>query len=413
MPTHDIDPQDFPVRELHYALPPERIAQYPLAERDASKLLVYRDGQISEDVFSQVGRHLPAGSLLVFNDTRVIPARLHFQTPTGATVEVFCLEPVADGVDPGQAVAQAQPALWRCMVGGAKKWKQPVLEKVVGGHRLRAEQRGRDGKLFLIAFDWEPAALSFGEVLQAFGEVPIPPYFDRDTEEIDRHRYQTVYAGREGSVAAPTAGLHFTDRVFADLDAMGVARAFVTLHVGAGTFLPIQGATLRDHEMHAEWIDVGSGLLRALVDRLGRGAEAAPVIAVGTTSLRTLESLYWMGVKVLGNPDADVSALEVQQWDPYQLPQHFPADAAIAALADWAARRKLSRVMARTRLLIVPAYRPRMAQALVTNFHQPGSTLLLLIGAFVGDDWQRIYQHAMDHGFRFLSYGDSSLLWRR
>lgn len=454
--SQDISPRDIEVAQCQYALPQERIAQYPLAERDASKLLIYRGGEISESTYREIARHLPVGCLLVFNDTKVIPARLHFQTPTGATIEVLCLEPVTDGMDPGAAVSVHQSATWKCMVGNAKRWKADFLEKQSPSGKLQARLLGREANVFLVEFTWAPAEWNFGEVLQAWGEVPIPPYFDRESEEIDRLRYQTVYAGREGSVAAPTAGLHFTDRVFEDLREAGINWDFVTLHVGAGTFLPIKGERLGEHEMHAEWIDVDLGLVDRLIAQLEQGESGGGVVAVGTTSLRTLESLYWMGVRamhVLGarataNPEVlhgqmqeptpqwpslqgldgvngqmqeptpqwpSLQGLEVGQWDAYELPpppgmEALPeAKLALEALRSLLRAQGHTRVVAKTRLLIVPAYRMRVVRAIVTNFHQPGSTLLLLVGAFLGADWQRVYQYALDNDYRFLSYGDGGL----
>lgn len=413
--TQPQSPKDFEVAQLRYDLPQDRIAQYPLAERDLSKLLLYRGGQITESIYRDIHAHLPAGCLLVFNDTKVIPARLHFQTPTGATIEILCLEPVQSGLDPGTAVAQQQPATWKCMVGNAKRWKVDTLTKESPNGNLQARLIGREDKLFLVEFTWTPEEQAFGDVLQTWGEIPIPPYFDRDSEEIDRVRYQTTYAGREGSVAAPTAGLHFTERVFESLKSKSISTDFVTLHVGAGTFLPIKGDRLRDHEMHAEWIDVELRLIDRHIEQLQRGAEGGGVIAVGTTSLRTMESLYWMGVKSMHSPGASIESLEVGQWDPYELPpppgQAALPDAvtALQALRTHAHALGHDRVVARTRLLIVPTYPVRIARAIVTNFHQPGSTLLLLIGAFLGDDWQRVYQYALDNDFRFLSYGDGGI----
>lgn len=405
----NVHPRDLSISRFTYDLPDSRIARYPLPDRDASKLLVYRDGNISEDHYRNIASLLPEGALMVFNDTKVIEARLLFRKETGGQVEIFCLEP--QDAEPSGAMMQEGSATWKCLVGGAGKWKQGALarEWTEGQKplRLEAEKVGVVPDGFLVRFSWKPEDLSFAEVLHRAGLVPLPPYLQRESEAMDTERYQTVYAKYEGSVAAPTAGLHFTRHTLDALRARGITTDFVTLHVGAGTFKPVKAEKMEEHVMHAEWIDV----TRAFVEELS-GA-AGPVIPVGTTALRTLESLYWMGVKVMHSKARRLEDLAVNQWEPYDdasspLPDRKEA---LTVLAAWLQRHGMPRLVTQTQLLIAPGYRPRVAEALVTNFHQPGSTLLLLVAALIGEDWKKVYQYALDHDFRFLSYGDGSLVW--
>lgn len=407
------DPRQIPIREYTYSLPEERIAKFPLPERDASKLLLYRNGLIRERIYRDLATEIPEGALMVFNDTRVVEARLSFRKPTGGNIEIFCLEPHPDYPDISTALAQKGKVLWHCLIGGASKWKagQVLVKSIrVEGMELLLEARYREksSDVFVIELNWSPSSLSFAEVLHHLGAIPLPPYIKRDAETSDRERYQTVYARAEGSVAAPTAGLHFTEHIFQELEKKHIRRGQVTLHVGAGTFKPVKSETIGDHEMHAEWIDVSRPFLEQLQRQQGR-----PVIAVGTTSLRTLESLYWLGVKALkGHPDPVAAGLE--QWECYeQGGEPVPVERAIGALLQWMAERKASRIITRTRIIIAPGYELKMADALVTNFHQPQSTLLLLIAAVIGDDWKSVYTYALKNDFRFLSYGDGSLLWKK
>lgn len=388
-----MNPRKLRIEDYTYDLPDARVAQYPLGERDASKLLVYKAGEIGEARYRDLPRFIPKGTLMVFNDTKVIEARLLFRKETGGQIEIFCLEPL--DAEPSRAMMQQGSATWKCLVGGAGKWKSgPLVRSWEGGLRLEAEKEGTVPDGYRVRFRWSPEDLHFAEVLHQAGLVPLPPYLNRSTEDLDTERYQTVYARFDGSVAAPTAGLHFTKDLLAGLKDNGVTTDFVTLHVGAGTFKPVKAEHMEEHVMHAEWIDA----TRAFVERLR--AHEGPVVAVGTTALRTLESLYWMGVKGSDEP--------LSQWEIYEtLPQDVSRRDALGALLE----RMGDRLITQTQLLIAPGYRPRVAGGLVTNFHQPGSTLLLLVAALLGEDWRMVYRYAMEHAFRFLSYGDGSLLW--
>ena len=409
------DPRNLQIREYTYDLPEERVARYPLADRDGSRLLIYKAGNIAESVYRNLPEYLPPGAFMVFNDTKVIEARLLMQKPTGGQIEIFCLEPL--DTEPSGAMMQQGHATWKCLVGGAGKWKQGQLEKVLekvlekdgqGALRLQAEKIGSLPDGYKIRFSWTPSDLHFAEVLHLAGLIPLPPYLNRQAEQLDTDRYQTVYARFDGSVAAPTAGLHFTDGLLASLKEEGILMDFVTLHVGAGTFKPVKAERMEDHVMHAEWIDVRADFIARLLQVDG------PVIPVGTTALRTLESLYWMGVKVLQGPVADMEALTLTQWELYDgLPGEVNRADALGALLGWLKDRGADRLVTQTQLLMAPGYKVRTADALVTNFHQPGSTLLLLVAALVGEDWKNIYTYALTHHFRFLSYGDGSLLWFR
>ena len=403
-------PSQLQIKDFTYNLPDERIARYPLAERDLSKLLIYKEGQITEDVYRNIVEHLPADSLLLFNNTKVIEARILFQKSTGSIIEIFCLEPAA-GVELTQAMMSQGSVRWTCLVGGAGKWKQRFLEKILstpdGEVLLKAEKLQQAHGSFEIEFSWDNAHFTFAELLHFAGVLPLPPYLQRQTEVADYERYQTVYAKQEGSVAAPTAGLHFTPLLLQQLQEHGIKKQFVTLHVGAGTFQPVKSETMRQHNMHREWIEIARDTVEDLLKQIPR-----PVIAVGTTSLRSMESLYWMGVKAIINPDATIDQLEVQQWDAYDLPQQdVTAEEALQALLQWMWRNQLKQLVCHTQILIAPGYATRIASAIITNFHQPNSTLLLLVAALIRDDWKQVYAHAMKNNFRFLSYGDGSLLW--
>ena len=407
-------PHQLRIQDFHYDLPAGRIAPAPLADRAASRLLVSRAGVISDKTFRDLPAELPADSLLIFNDTRVVRARLLAQRPTGGAVELFCLEPVAPHRALEPALQQTGAATWRCLVGHGRRWKSgPVsLSFQFAGQpaTLWAERQAHEtGGESLINFRWEPAALPFAEVLRAAGHLPLPPYLHRAATPADAVRYQTVYAAHEGAVAAPTAGLHFTPELLAELAGRGIGTGQLTLHVGAGTFQPVKAETMADHPMHAEPIIVSAELLRQLLVHRPR-----PVIAVGTTSLRTLESLYWLGAALVRGGPTPPAALEVSQWQPYAaLPPGaaaVPAEAALQALLAHLEATGSAAVEASTRLLIAPGYRFRLVRGLITNFHQPESTLLLLVAALLGPGWRAVYEHALRQGYRFLSYGDSSLL---
>ena len=397
------------IEDYTYNLPDERIAKFPLAEREASKLLIYRGGRIEESRFSEVRRLLRAGQMLVFNNTKVIHARLFFRKATGAVIEVFCLEPYLP-VDYAQNFAARDSCEWSCMVGNLKKWKEGSIacDFTYGEatYRLTAEKvRQQEGEL-IIRFSWT-GGLSFSEVLEGCGRIPIPPYLNRETQESDKETYQTVYSKIKGSVAAPTAGLHFTPRVLDALREKGVALEELTLHVGAGTFKPVKSEEIEGHEMHTEYISVNRSTLEKLVAHEGKA------IAVGTTSVRTLESLYHIGVTLLHNPNATEEDLHVKQWQPYETALETaatPAVDALQAIIAYLDRHHMETLHSSTQIIIAPGYEYRIVKAMVTNFHQPQSTLLLLVSAFLHGDWRKIYDYALAHDFRFLSYGDSSLL---
>lgn len=405
------DPKHIHIADYNYDLPDERIAKYPKAVRDESKLLLYRGGQISEDVFYNLPNYLPKGELLVFNNTKVIQARLHFHKSTGALIEVFCLEPHTPH-DYQVNFATTRRVAWTCLIGNLKKWKEGKLERTinVGGKEvlLTAERVGVSGTGYEVVFDWGDDTVAFSEVLEAIGELPIPPYLNRETEASDLKTYQTVYSKVKGSVAAPTAGLHFTERVLAALDNNGIERNEITLHVGAGTFKPVKSEEIGGHPMHSEWIAVK----RESIERLL--AHGGYCVAVGTTSVRTLESLYYIGVMLHRNPDAHQDDLHVPQWMPYEYAASpelkLTTVEALRAIVDWLDRNKLPVLHTSTQIIIAPGYEYHVVKAMVTNFHQPKSTLLLLVSALIGDNWRRVYDYALSHDFRFLSYGDSSLL---
>lgn len=392
-----------------YELPDERIAKYPLPERDASKLLVFRNHNIEESIFRNVGSYLPEGAMLVFNNTKVIRARLAMHKSTGANIEVFCLEPTLPS-DVQQAFAVKDVTEWKCIVGNSKKWKEGLITHTlnIGSDEviLSAERLSSADNTSIVRFTWNNNAYSFAEIIEHAGVTPIPPYLNRETEDIDNTRYQTVYSEHKGSVAAPTAGLHFTNSVLDEIKSNGHELVNLTLHVGAGTFKPIQTADVKDHVMHSEHIVVTKESILSILNNAKAGKK---LIAVGTTSVRTLESLYWLGVKRLQNQNIDSLA----QWDAYNLPQNVSLVDSFSALMDYLSENELDEVHSATQIMIVPGYTLRVIDGLITNFHQPHSTLLLLIAAVVGDDWHKIYDYALSHDFRFLSYGDSSLLMRQ
>ena len=399
------DPRHIRISEYNYALPDDRIAKYPLAQRDHSKLLVYRKGEVTEDVFYNLPDYLPEGALMVFNNTKVIQARMHFRKETGALIEVFLLEPAAP-TDYELMFQTTGHCAWYCLVGNLKKWKEGSLKREIEVRCTRITISATRGELHgtshRIDFEWD-GNISFAELIDMMGELPIPPYLNRETEESDKTTYQTVYSKIKGSVAAPTAGLHFTPEVLAALDAHGIDREELTLHVGAGTFKPVKSEEIEGHEMHTEFISVRRETIEKLI------AHHASAIAVGTTSVRTLESLYYMGLKVMRNPDLSESDLHVAQWEPYSI-EGESAEVSLQALASWMDRHQLKVLHSSTQIIIAPGYDYKIVKMLVTNFHQPQSTLLLLVSAFVKGDWHRIYDYALNHNFRFLSYGDSSLL---
>ncbi|MBP3202125.1 MAG: S-adenosylmethionine:tRNA ribosyltransferase-isomerase [Bacteroidales bacterium] len=395
------------IEDYNYGLDDARIAKYPLPERDASKLLHYKNGCVTEHVFRDLPSLLPPESLMVFNDTKVVPARLHFQRESGAHIEIFCLEPVAPA-EYNTAFAATDSCSWKCVIGNAKKWKNdslklynPKQNPAVSALALTAELEERDGKTGTVRFSWQGGE-AFSRVLEIAGTVPIPPYLNRESEAVDAERYQTLYARIRGSVAAPTAGLHFTENVMDGLKAKGIELQNVCLHVGAGTFLPVKSSLVSEHPMHREPFVVSKALLQELV------GQNRPLIAVGTTSVRTLESLYYLGVSVLENGEP----ADVRQWAPYEREYPYSTRDALQALIDYLDRKGSEALTAGTRIIIVPGFRFRLVDKMVTNFHQPESTLILLISAFVNGDWRRIYDFALEHDFRFLSYGDSSLLER-
>ena len=405
-------PKDLQIKDFSYNLPDERIAKYPLANRDQSKLLIYKGEQISESVYQQIAKEIPENSLLLFNNTKVVEARILFQKETGATIEIFCLEPDDRYPDITSAMLQKGKVFWKCLVGGAKKWKEPQISKsiLIGGRTIAftAERREQIADYYLIEFNWVDADISFAEILHAAGLIPLPPYLNRAAEKSDLDRYQTIYAKYDGSVAAPTAGLHFTEAVFEQLEAKNIERAYLTLHVGAGTFKPVKAEKIEGHEMHAEFIEVSVDLIQKIISKLNE-----TIIPVGTTSMRTIESLYWLGVKTILRSDIALSELVINQWDPYTLDaSSISASEALQALIVWMQKNELELLITKTQIIIAPGYSFKIAKALITNFHQPQSTLLLLVSALIGEEWKRVYEYALENDFRFLSYGDGCLLWK-
>ena len=397
------------IDDFDYDLPDERIAKYPLQQRDSSKLLLWRNGELSESRFSEIASFLPENSLLVCNNTRVIQARIVFHKTTGARIEVFCLEPLLPS-DYALSLSATGSCEWKCMVGNLKKWKEGALEQTIlfdgKDVTFSAELMETEGNTHRIRFSWSDDTLSFSEILMKIGELPIPPYLHRKTEENDKKTYQTVYSKIEGSVAAPTAGLHFTPEVFDKLKSKNIETEELTLHVGAGTFQPVKSATIDTHTMHTETIAVPLETIRHIQRKLGN------IIAVGTTSVRTLESLYYLGKGPLNPPSADGDLLNIQvsQWEPYENTNDIPVETALQNIIDYLEKNDLDTLHAETQILIKPGFQFRIINGMITNFHQPKSTLLLLVSAFVGGNWRKIYDYALSNDFRFLSYGDSSLL---
>jgi S-adenosylmethionine:tRNA ribosyltransferase-isomerase len=405
-------PRSIAITDYTYLLPEDKIASYPLAERDASKLLIYRNGEIAEDVYRNIDNYLPEESLLVFNNSRVIEARIVFQKPGGGLIEIFCLEPHEQYADIKNGMLQQRRVLWKCLIGGASKWKtgQVLSKSIEDNHQLiilEAKYIAKQTDAFIIELSWAPGTLSFAEVLHLAGLIPLPPYIKRMAETSDKERYQTIYAEPGGSVAAPTAGLHFTPVIFDRLKQKNIHTCFVTLHVGAGTFKPVKSEIMREHHMHAEFIDVSIETIQQLL------AYHQSIFSVGTTSLRTLESIYWMGVKTILEPGTKIENLFINQWQVYdELQQYNPtAKEALESLLLWMAKNNVRQLRGKTQILIAPGYQCKVVKGLITNFHQPQSTLLLLIAAFIGEDWRKVYDYALKNDFRFLSYGDGCLLY--
>ena len=401
------DTKHIKISEFNYPLPDERIAKFPLSVRDESKLLVYRQGEVSEDRFTSLPDYLESGEMMVFNNTKVIQARLHFRKETGALIEVFCLEPIEPN-DYVLSFQQTKKCSWLCMVGNLKKWKEGALKREVevkGRTITLTATRGEcRGTSHWIDFEWNDNTLTFADVLEAVGELPIPPYLNRETQESDKQTYQTVYSKIKGSVAAPTAGLHFTERVLKALDDKGIDREELTLHVGAGTFKPVKSEEIEGHEMHTEYISVNRRTIEKLI------AHGGKTIAVGTTSVRTLESLYYIGILIHQNPEANQEELHVKQWMPYEPHPALTPVESLQGILAYLDRHGMEALHTSTQIIIAPGYEYKIVKKIVTNFHQPQSTLLLLVSAFVKGDWKKIYDYALSHDFRFLSYGDSSLL---
>lgn len=396
--------QDLYINEYNYDLPEDRIATHPLAERDASGLLLYDNGTISDLTFSNLPELLCENDHLILNNTKVIPARLYFRKPTGGLIEIFCLEPISGHGDFQLAMSQVSSIQYECLVGGAAKWKQGHVYIQSETFELKAEMIGRRGEFFQIKFSWTPAEMSFSEILDLCGELPLPPYFKRKTEVDDLDRYQTVYSQHKGSVAAPTAGLHFTPAVFNRLKEKGIKISYITLHVGAGTFKPVTSDRVADHEMHREYFSIPVDVLSALAEPLG-----GRIISVGTTTLRALESTYWLASKTKQQTDD----FHIEQWESYSIKGELTIQEAFQGLLKEAKESSKTSLLASTSILIGPGYNFKVIDGLITNFHLPKSTLLLLVSALIGEDWKGVYQHALKSGYRFLSYGDSSLLWRR
>ena len=402
----DLFPGNLSISEFQYDLPDDRIARYPLAQRDASKLLVWQAGTIRETYYKEIADWLPTGSLLVFNNSKVIAARLLFSKSSGGVIEIFCLEPADTVSDIHRAMMEKEKIKWKCLIGGASKWKSgTVLEKKNGSVILQARFIEKSTDSFVIEFSWTPPQLHFAEVINALGSVPLPPYLKREVEAADVERYQTIYAKEEGSVAAPTAGLHFTPEIFNSLRQKQIDTEYITLHVGAGTFMPVKSEKLADHIMHEEFIEVRADTLNRLMAKL-----TEPVIAVGTTSLRTVESLYWLGLKVAENKKILPSELSVDQRDPYRMAPMLSTKEALQSLLEWIQQQPDQKLITKTQLFILPGYSFKIIRGLISNFHQPQSTLLLLVAALIGDEWKMIYQYALKNEYRFLSYGDGCLL---
>lgn len=402
-------PKDLKIENFTYDLPNEKIAYSPVNPRDSSKLLVYRKGDISENTYQNIAQFLPENAVLVFNDTKVVKSRIFFQNSTGATIEIFCLEPFGDHIDYEKHFQSTHSVIWSCFIGKFSKWREPKLSKTIeiNGQEitLSVELLEKLEDSYVVKFTWTPSEIPFGEVMQAAGVTPLPPYIKRIADKTDEETYQTVYSEHEGSVAAPTAGLHFTERVLEDIKTKGITSLFTTLHVGAGTFKPVKAEKMEDHHMHSESLNITISFLEELLSKIHQ-----PIISVGTTSTRTLESIYWMGNKIVNQPEISLDNLKITQWEPYETENSHSVEKAISAFVSWIKNRNETHVSIETEIIIAPSYDFKIVKGLVTNFHQPQSTLLLLVAALIGQNWRKVYDYALSHDFRFLSYGDGSLL---
>ena len=401
------------ISDFNYSLSETSIAKYPLHQRDDSKLLLYKKRKISTEVFKNISDYLPNNSLLIFNNTKVIEARIKFQKSTGGGIEIFCLEPDERYANISSAMQQTKKIYWKCLIGGASKWKhgQILTREITINDQsiiLSASFIEKISECFIIQFSWSPENLSFAEIIHHFGTIPLPPYIKREVENEDAERYQTIFAMQNGSVAAPTAGLHFTESIFEKLSQKNIRQEFITLHVGAGTFKPVKTETISNHEMHAEFIEVHQTTINNIINNLEKN-----IITVGTTSLRTIESLYWLGLKTILFSPTNLEDLTITQWDAYELPSDkISVKESLQSLIVWMQKNNLNKIITKTQLLIAPSYQFKIVNTLITNFHQPKSTLLLLAAAFIGDDWKKVYDFALQNDFRFLSYGDACLLFR-
>lgn len=405
-------PKNISITDFTYFLPDEKIALFPLAQRDQSKLLIYEEGNISQDTYANISNVVPENSLLIFNNTKVIQARIFFQKSTGGIIELFCLEPYEENNEYVTVMSKTRSVKWKCFIGGVSKWKEEWLykniqvEDTLVSLQVRIVQTIPDA--FVVEFFWDSDSIIFSEVLEACGEIPLPPYIKRKADAADSDRYQTIYARHDGSVAAPTAGLHFTPAILKSLENKNCSIDYVTLHVGAGTFKPVKASTMEQHEMHAEWIDVNVATIENILQSLSK-----TIVATGTTSLRTIESLYWMGAKVYLHPEISLQEISISQWEVYEPEMNYAtidSSVALQSLIDWLKVNNLNKLFTKTQILITPGYKFRIANKLITNFHQPQSTLLLLVAAILGDDWKCVYDYALQNEFRFLSYGDGSIL---
>jgi S-adenosylmethionine:tRNA ribosyltransferase-isomerase len=406
MPNSNTFPSNLSISDFGYDLPDERIARYPMEKRDSSKILVWKAGKLEEGLFSGIGNFLPSPSLLVFNNSRVIEARILFKKPSGGQIEIFCLEPHSSYLSVSQAMTQTGKVLWTCLIGGASKWKRgQVLVKQIGETRLEARFIEKRNDHFIIEFSWTPDELTFVSLLHHFGSIPLPPYLKRAADISDEERYQTVYAKESGSVAAPTAGLHFTEPLIQTLASTGIESMYLTLHVGAGTFMPVKTEMISDHPMHEEFIEVYASTVETLISKLQN-----PIIAVGTTSLRTIETLYWLGLQIRINKNITAKELYLVQGYPYENPLDISPEKSLNYLLEWIRKEPEQKLITKTQLFIVPGYSFKIVRGLVTNFHQPHSTLLMLVAALIGPGWKSVYTWALKNDYRFLSYGDGCLL---
>ena len=406
-------PKYLSINDFDYVLPEEKIADYPLPKRDQSKLLIFKDGNISEDIYRNISSYLPEHAFLVFNDTKVIKARILFQKKTGGVIEIFCLEPHEKINDYAVVLQQKKSIRWKCLIGGAGKWKENFLEKefFINENKiiLKAELIEKLSDAYIVELSWTPAEYSFAEIIDHAGATPLPPYIKRKAEESDVEKYQTIYSLNEGSVAAPTAGLHFTKEIFSSLEKKNIDTGFVTLHVGAGTFKPVKANSMEGHEMHTEWIDVSTKFIEQLIQNIDHG-----VFCVGTTSVRTVESLYWMGLKIFLNPKIKLEDLKINQWEVYEetlINNICSAKESLQSLIKYLEDKKTERLFIQTQIIIAPGYQFRIAKGMITNFHQPKSTLLLLVSVLIGEKWKEVYEYALKNDFRFLSYGDGCLIF--